>query len=208
MPVRGSVRLVPVSTSPLHICLTRYTRNGVALNHEWIVHPRGKKVRFQAKIPDTVFLGDDLVIAFKTKRATSVVVEINDEPPRICRPNDVIVLRPEKPGTELFRFNVKSPHGDATIANAVQVVARKPLIDLSATSKAVRPGTDAIFSWTIRFADAAWLEGRGERHAIALHDAVAVPVGRDEEELQLVAVGIGGTTRCAFRVTPWLLGDI
>jgi hypothetical protein len=209
MPVRGHISFVPASTSPLHLKLTLYTAGGNSFDYEWVRYPHGRRVHVAMSIPKRVFIGDDMTIAFNSnKRITSIVVEINDELPRVCRPNDVIVLRPEKLGTVAVRFKAKSPHGDITEAETVKVEAREPKITMNAVVQTAAPGKEAIFSWSAVHSLELWLEGRGERYLVQSDQAVVVPVGSEEETLRLVAIGIGGTVTQEFRVIPWLLGDV
>jgi hypothetical protein len=208
----GSATVVPLTGDEIDVLVEARARFGgsVAMNRFTIL-PVSKPPRFRCSVPARAEANHDVLIRWRSRSASAINCEIEFAGQKIGyvgRPSDAFVWRPDRAGIGIVRFLVRGSHGAITVVRILNVTAKAPHIEIAERDMAGWPGHPVSFPYRIYGATDAWLEAKGERHPLVMKGLIETAIGREREEMRVVARGIGGTTLVNLSTVPSLYSSL
>jgi hypothetical protein len=201
IPPNAEIAITPLTAAELVISLSLEPQpdsGARPLAHTMRVRPKAIAPYFaKIDVAPQARVGESLEIAWDAPGADSVALEIEHGSERIAHAgasSGAFTLRPDREGLIVLRLVAQGPHAKASETRAVRVKMPKPGIVIEQPVQFGAPGSEAAFRWWISGAREAFIEApqRHERHGVALEGGMAVTIGSEPEEFQLVAVGLDG----------------
>jgi hypothetical protein len=199
-PPNGRVQITPRSKSPLNIEVTLQPGNVL---HQMVFDPLVREPDLNFRVRPFSMLGAALPMRYRSSSARRVVITA-DGHEHIGGGAGVAIFRPMKAGLLLVEITTFDEFGSGSASRTVRVFSRKPTIQLNETEISGRPGNTATFLWHVRNAEQVWFDGEPEK----LIGGRNVTIGRQQQQLTLLAKGAGGERSKILMVSPYLLGDI